>query len=503
MEHLAYQLGVKLAAEQCGVEMPLKVNRPMMREGGKKEEGDGYSTKRIPKGKEEKHAGEKKTLDQLREENKKKTEDIDWAKLELGEPASAILGTVRKPINFALRSTGVGSPVGFLGSGIGSIPKGKEEKHASVPLAALGGGLVGAGMGALDGGLRGGLLGTGVGVLAGALGTPEEGQEQWDLIKQRALKGLQIGGAGGMALGGIGGGLIGGIGAGSAAAAFQDAMSNSSKFGEEYEHEYVIKAREYADRYHKALLTRFKAEHDAKIKPKEVTSGEKEPSEDSSEYFHMSVPLTALKGTLRGGLIGAGLGAATSIPLGGLIGASFDGPKGILRGATDLAKTVIPASAIASALASGGVSAYMAHKVNKSKIPANDTERLNAPDSFDEKYTKKDKKADLDPSMIGAMPEQMPEQPAQAAPQPQDDMSEVSPEMMQTIQQAPPDIQHALYMAYMLGMHHAMEGSGAQQSDLSGAPEQDVEIPEDDSEEETPMIGEEKPKKKSKTKKKK
>jgi hypothetical protein len=35
------------------------------------------------------------------------------------------------------------------------------------------------------------------------------------------------------------------------------------------EPDYVAKARDYADRYHKSLLARFKAEHEAKSKPPE------------------------------------------------------------------------------------------------------------------------------------------------------------------------------------------------------------------------------------------
>lgn len=35
----------------------------------------------------------------------------------------------------------------------------------------------------------------------------------------------------------------------------------------EEEPEYVSRARDYADRYHKSLLARFKAEHEAKDKP--------------------------------------------------------------------------------------------------------------------------------------------------------------------------------------------------------------------------------------------
>lgn len=37
----------------------------------------------------------------------------------------------------------------------------------------------------------------------------------------------------------------------------------------EEEPSYVAKARDYADRYHKSLLARFKAEHEAKDKPPE------------------------------------------------------------------------------------------------------------------------------------------------------------------------------------------------------------------------------------------
>jgi hypothetical protein len=93
----------------------------------------------------------------------------------------------------------------------------------------------------------------------------------------------------------------------------------------EHEPGYVAKAREYADKYHKALLTHFKSEHEKKT---------------TKVAFNMDLqgsPTLALAGMAGGGALGAGIGALSAdsgqraegarkgfmygFPLGGMAGA--------------------------------------------------------------------------------------------------------------------------------------------------------------------------------------